>query len=584
MTNPPAAAGSTETRRDFLVLATALAASAAGLAQAAPRPATQDAPGATPASTAPDTAASDAITLDTIREAEKLHLVNFTQAEREQILRTIGEQSKLVRSLIRDLPNELAPAVTFSPRLPGLATPRITGEGNPRAMPATSPPLPSDPTDIAFAPLAHLACWLRDRSITSTRLTEIYLGRIDRLAPKLLCCITVTRELALAQAKEADAEIAAGRYRGPLHGVPYGLKDIVDTAGIPTTWGAEPWKDRVPQADAVVTRRLREAGAVLLAKTAVGALAYGDIWFGGTCKSPWNMAKGSSGSSAGSASGVTAGLFGFAIGSETLGSIVSPCDRCGCAGLRPTFGRVARTGVMSLVWSMDKVGVLARSIADTGFVLDAVNGGDVDDPSSVDEPFTWTHAQDAKGLLVGYDPKWCRDNPYAESARAAVEAARRAGCEVIEIGLPRIDPSPALITLYAEAAAAFTEMTRTNADDTLSWQADEAWPNTFRSARLLSAIDLVTGERVRRRLCRGMFDLFDQLHAVIAPPFAGGLLALTNLTGQPCAVVRAGFDPLGEPQAVTVMARIYDEGTALRVAAAVERELGVADRRPAVEA
>jgi Asp-tRNA(Asn)/Glu-tRNA(Gln) amidotransferase A subunit family amidase len=565
-----------DTRRDFLMLATAFAASAAGLAQASTS-------GQVPP-TPTDPLALESTTVDTIREAEKLHLVTFTPAEREQMLRTIGEQRKLVRSLMRDLPNELAPAVTFNPRVPGTATPRITAEGDPRALNGAAPSLPGDSADIAFSPLTDLSRWVRDRTITSTRLTEIYLERIERLAPKLLCCITVTRELALAQAKEADAEIAAGKYRGPLHGVPYGLKDIIDTAGIPTTWGAEPWKDRIPQNDAVVTRRLREAGAVLIAKTAVGALAYGDIWFGGTCKSPWDLAKGSSGSSAGSASGVAAGLFGFAIGSETLGSIVSPCDRCGCAGLRPTFGRVARTGVMSLVWSMDKVGVLARSIADTGLVLDAIRGSDIDDPSSVDEPFTWNALQDAKGLLVGYDPLWCRDNPYADSARAAVDAARRAGCEVIEIGLPRIDPTPALITLYAEAASAFAELTRSNADDTLSWQADEAWPNTFRSARFLSAVDLVTGERMRRRLCRGMFDLFDQLHAVIAPPFAGGLLSITNLTGQPCAAVRAGFDANGEPQAVTVMSRIFDEGTALRVASAIERELGIAPRRPPVVA
>lgn len=553
-------------------MATAFAASAAGLAGA----------GQAPAPAPPTAGASDddAITAETIREAEKLHALVFTPAEREQILRTIDEQRKLVRSLVRDLPNELAPAVTFHPRLPGLATPRITADGDPRALPGSAPPLPDNPEDIAFAPLGHLARWVRDRAITSSRLTLIALDRIDRIAPRLHCCITVTRDLAVAQAAAADAEIAAGTYRGPLHGIPYGLKDIVDTAGIPTTWGAEPWKDRVPTEDAVVTRRLREAGAVLVAKTAVGALAYGDIWFGGTCRSPWNVEKGSSGSSAGSAAGVASGLFGFAIGTETLGSIVSPCDRCGCAGLRPTFGRVARSGVMSLVWSMDKVGVLARSIADTGLVLQAINGSDVNDPSSVDEPFTWSSDRDAKGLLVGYDPKWCRDNPYAESAAAAVEAARRAGCEVIEIGLPRIDPNPALITLYAEAASAFAEMTRSGADDTLSWQADEAWPNTFRMSRLLGAVDLVTGERLRRRLCHGMFDLFDQLHAVIAPPFAGGLLALTNLTGQPCAAVRAGFDPAGEPQAVTVMGRIYDEGTVLRVAAAIERELAIADRRP----
>ena len=572
MTPPIAKDVPADSRRDFLLLATSFAASAAGLAHAGQSGQAPPAPAA-----ASDT---EAITAATLREAEKLLSIRFTDAEREQMLRTIPERERMMRLLARELPNDLAPASVFSPHLPGLDVPRVTATGKPSTLPDAAPPLPDRDEDIAFAPLMYLACWVRDRRITSARLTDIYLQRIARYAPTLLCCITVTAELARKQAAEADAEIAAGRWRGPLHGIPYGLKDIIDTAGIPTTWGAEPWKDRVPAEDAWVTRRLREAGAVLVAKTAVGALAYGDIWHGGTCKSPWNVEKGSSGSSAGSASGVTSGLYGFAIGSETLGSIVSPSDRCGCAGLRPTFGRVARTGVMSLVWSMDKVGALCRSIADTGLVLDAINGRDVNDPSSRDEPFTWSHDQDARGLVVGYDPKWCRDNPYADTATAAVEAARRAGCEVIEIGLPRIDPTPALITLYAEAAAAFEQLTRTNADDQLRWQADEAWPNTFRQAHFLSAIDLINGDRVRRRLCRGMFDLFDQLQVVLAPPFAGGLLALTNLTGQPCAVIRAGFDAAGEPQAVTIMGRIFDEGTVLRVASAIERELGVSTRRP----
>jgi Asp-tRNA(Asn)/Glu-tRNA(Gln) amidotransferase A subunit family amidase len=561
-----------ESRRDFIVAATALAASAAGFARGSQSGAS--------ATAAVDPA--DAITVETIREAEKLLGLRFTAAEREQIVRTIGDLTQVVRSASRELPNDLAPSSLFQPRLPGLSSPKLTPEGDPRSLPAGAPPLPASDDEIAFAPLGTLARWLRDRVLTSERLTEIYLARIARLAPKLLCCITVTTDLARAQAKAADVEIASGRWRGPLHGIPYGLKDIIDTKGILTTWGAEPWKDRVPNEDAIVTTRLREAGAVLIAKTAVGALAYGDIWHGGMCRSPWNTEKGSSGSSAGSASGVSAGLYGFAIGTETLGSLVSPSDRCGCAALRPTFGRVARTGTMALVWSMDKIGAIGRSIEDTGFVLAAINGRDDGDPSSVDEPFTWSSDQGAKGLLLGYDPKWCRDNPWAATATAAVEAARRAGFDVIEIGLPRIDGTSIILGLYAEAAAAFDTLTRRDLDDQLTWQADEAWPNSFRRSRFLSAADFVNADRIRRRLCRGMHDLFDQLHVVLVPPFAGGLLTITNGTGHPCAVFRAGFDPNGEPQAMTVMGRLFDEGTLLRAATALERELGAWTRRPAL--
>lgn len=572
----------TEHRREFLLATAALAASAAAAARAGlvgPSAADPTAGQIVRQSPEPD---SDPITVETIREAEKLTGVRFTATEREQIVRTIEEHTRTLRRVARDLPNELAPASIFSPRVPGLRSPLLTAEGDPNALPAGAPPVPASDEDIAFAPLLDVARWLRDRSITSERLTQISLARIARLDPKLLACITVLGDRAMADARAADAEIAAGRWRGPLHGVPYGLKDIVDTQGIATTWGAEPWKDRVPQLDAVITTRLRAAGAVLVAKTAVGALAYGDIWFGGQCRSPWNVEMGSSGSSAGSASGVAAGLFHFAIGTETLGSIVSPCDRCGTAGLRPTFGRVARTGVMSLVWSMDKIGPITRRIEDCGLVLAAINGADVQDPSSVDEPFHWTAGRDAKGLTLGYDPKWCREGAHAETATKAVEAARRAGFEVIEIGLPRIDPSAVIVSLTAEAAASFDQLTRQDLDDQLRWQDDEAWPNTFRKARFIPAIDFVNADRIRRRYCLAMHDLFDQLHVVLAPPFAGNLLTLTNGTGHPCAVIRGGFDATGAPQAMTLMGRLFDEGTLLRAAHAIESELGVWSKRPAV--
>ncbi|MDZ4755368.1 MAG: amidase [Phycisphaerae bacterium] len=564
-----------ESRRDFILLATSLASAAAGLAARGAE--------AEPSQLLRTPAPPSEITLNTIAESERLLGLSFTDDERAQILKSLGEHHNLVASANKDLPNDLAPATVFSPRLPGRPTPPVTAVGDPAALPNDVPPLPANDGDIAYAPLTTLACWIRDRAITSARLTELYLQRIERFSPRLLCCITVTADLARAQAKVADADIASGRWRGPLHGIPYGLKDIIDTKDIPTTWGAEPWRERVPRTDAWITTRLRAAGAVLVAKTAVGALAYGDIWFGGKCRSPWNRQRGSSGSSAGSASGISAGLFGFAIGTETLGSIVSPADRCGAAGLRPTFGRVPRTGAMSLVWTMDKIGVLCRSISDTALVLAAINGQDDGDPSSVEQPFTFDHAQSARGLLVGYDPMWTRDNPYADVARAAVEAAREEGCEVIEIGMPRMDSRPTIFHLYAEAAAAFDRMTRDNADDQLSWQDDAAWPNVFRRSRFFSAVDLVQCDRIRRQRCNAMHSLFDELDAVLAPPFAGDLLIHTNWTGQPCAVFRAGFNSSNEPQAMTVMSQIFDEGTALRIASALERRLGHWQRRPELD-
>ncbi|MDZ4829545.1 MAG: amidase [Phycisphaerae bacterium] len=566
-------------RRDFVLLSTALAASAARSAIG------DDPPTSTPASASPPLPApgTNDITTATLAEAERVLGITFTESERGQIVRTIGDHREVIASIRKagELPNPLAPATVFRAALPTKSAERVTRIGNPDSLDfGALPPLPTSDDDLAFASLHDLARWIRDRALTSARLTDVYLARIERFAPKLRCVITVTADLARQQAKAADDEIRRSHWRGPLHGIPYGLKDVIDTKDIKTTWGAEPWKDRVPTSDAWVTKKLADAGAVLVAKTAVGALAYGDIWHGGMCRSPWNIEKGSSGSSAGSASGVAAGLFGFAIGTETLGSIVSPSDRCGAAGLRPTFGRVGRTGAMALVWTMDKIGALCRSISDTAFVLAAINGYDVDDPSSIDERFHFDRAADASELRVGIDRNWFANNPYAKVASAALEAAKAEGCKIVEIKTPEIDPSPTILTLYAEAAASFDAMTRSNTDDQLSWQADEAWPNTFRRSHLISATDLVQADRIRRRTMEAMHDYFDAVDCVLAPPFAGGLLVHTNATGQPCAVIRGGFTDIGEPQAVTVMGRLFDEGTILRVASAIERRLGVWERRP----
>ena len=524
---------------------------------------------------------ADTIAAATIAEAEKLAGIRFTDAERTQLLRTIGElRAQLAaRAAQGALPNDLPPAEAFRAALPGRPAVRVTAKGDPATLPMMKLPgeRPSD-GQLAYAGIPVLAAMLRAQVVTSERLTMLALDRFDRLNPRLNCAITVMREQALAQARAMDAELRAGRVRGPLHGIPYAAKDLFDTAGVRTTWGAEPWRDRVPARDAWVVQALARAGAVLTAKTAVGALAYGDIWFGGTCRNPWNPEQGSSGSSAGSASAVAAGIVPFALGTETLGSIVSPCTRCGVSGLRPTFGRVPRTGCMSLSWSMDKVGAIARSAADCGIVLGAINGQDDGDPSSVAEPFTWSMDQDARGLRVGYVPAWFEGEGAGHAA--ALDALRDAGATLVPLAEPSVDPTPLTVPLVAEAAACFEDLTRSGADDTLAWQADEAWPNTFRQAWFIPAIELVQASRLRRRAMEAMHAYFGQADAIACPPFAGGMLTLTNATGQPCAVARCGFEDPRTPRTVTVMARLFDEGTAIRVAQAIEQRLGGWERSP----
>jgi Asp-tRNA(Asn)/Glu-tRNA(Gln) amidotransferase A subunit family amidase len=573
-------------RRGFLMRAAAVAAAAGSLAAcrgaergaagAAEAPATP--PAAPPAGGGAD---ADAITAASIAEAEKLAGIRFTDAERAQLLRTVGELRAQLAARVAQgmLPNDLPPAEAFRAALPGRPAVRVTAKGDAATLPMMKLP-GARPTDDAlrFATIPHLAALLRAQVVTSEQLTTLALDRFERLNPRLNCAITVMREPAMAQARAMDAELRAGRVRGPLHGIPYAAKDLFDTAGVRTTWGAEPWRDRVPTRDAWVVQALARAGAVLTAKTAVGALAYGDIWFGGTCRNPWNTEQGSSGSSAGSASAVAAGIVPFALGTETLGSIVSPCTRCGVSGLRPTFGRVPRTGCMSLSWSMDKVGTIARSAADCGVVLGAINGQDDGDPSSVAEPFTWSMDQDARGLRVGYVPAWFEGEGAAWTG--ALDALRDAGATLVPLSPPAVDPTPLTVPLVAEAAACFEDLTRSNADDTLAWQADEAWPNTFRQAWFIPAIEMVQASRLRRRAMEAMHAFFGQADAFVCPPFAGGMLTLTNATGQPCAVARCGFEDTRTPRTVTVMARLFDEGTAIRVAQAIEDRLGRWDRTP----
>jgi len=519
------------------------------------------------------------ISPEVIAHAERLAGITFTARERSVMAETIGEQIALFAQRIKagDLPNDLAPATIFRALPAGRTLNRATATGDPMRITARVGALPDSDQAIACSPLTSLATWFRRGELSSMRLTRIYLNRIARANPTLKCVITSTEDLALKQAEEADRQRARGIDLGPLHGMPYGAKDIIDTRGIATTWGAEPFKDRVTDRDAWVVKKLQDAGAVLVAKTSVGALAYGDIWFGGTTKNPWNIEQGSSGSSAGSASGTAAGLYAFSLGTETYGSIVSPSMRCGTTGLRPTFGRVARTGVMSLCWSLDKIGPICRSVQDTALVLAAINGSDSADASSVDEPFNYDSTQDARGLRVGWNPEWFEQAP--EIDRLALDHLRDAGCELREVTLPDLPYSTLLIPLFAEAAAAFESLTRSNRDDELAWQAPEAWPNTFRQSWFVPAIEHVQAQRIRRRIMDAMADILQDVDALATPAFAANLLLITNGTGHPALVLPTAFQG-NQPHGFTLIGRLFDEGTLCRLGCALESRCGVSQRHP----
>jgi len=468
---------------------------------------------------------------------------------------------------------------------------------------AAAAPLPAGDADIAYAPVTQLSRWIEQKALTSERLTTIYLQRIAQFDPKLRAVITVTRDSALARARQADAEIAAGKYRGPLHGIPYGVKDLLDTAGIATTYGAEPFRDRVPGADSAVVRRLNDAGAVLVAKLSLGALALNDIWFGGQTMNPWLLEEGASGSSAGPGAATAAALVAFSVGSETGGSIVAPAMRCGVTGLRPTFGRVARTGAMTLCWSLDKLGPMTRSVEDAMLVLQAITGPNPGDVSSVPSHLEFDASAPAAGLRVGYFPSWMKESPATDVDRAALDVVKKVGMVPVEVSLPDWPYSSLMPVLFSEAAAAFEELTLSGAAATLRVQVPDAWPNLFREARFLSAVDFVQADRFRRRVAAEMARLFSQVDLLLVPSLRDEMLTLSNFTGHPSLTLRAGFVEVSEarsdwapdpknplprfspprrvPHGVTLLGRLFDEGTVARAGLALEHAFAVVTERPA---
>jgi Asp-tRNA(Asn)/Glu-tRNA(Gln) amidotransferase A subunit family amidase len=601
----------TTSRREFLtrsaigLVGAAAAADADAVNVPAPGAPAQPPPGSPPVfGTAP--AVGPAVNAATVEEAEKLVQVEYRATERAQAAASWRESMAPLyerRTGPRKVPlaPALAPATRWDPALPGLTI----GPARDRFVRSTfaAGPLPSSDTDIAFAPMTLLSRWIESRALTSERLTHIYLERLERFDAKLRCAITVTRDLALAQARRADAEIAAGRYRGPLHGIPWGAKDLVDTARIPTTYGAEPFRNRIPDSDAVVIARLHEAGAVLVAKLSLGAIALNDVWFGGQTMNPWLLEEGASGSSAGPGAATAAACVGFAIGSETGGSIVAPSMRCGVTGLRPTFGRVPRTGAMTLCWSLDKLGPMARGVEDTLLVLAAITGPDAGDVSSVPSRLDFDATVAAEGLRVGYVPAWMTEPPATDVDRTSLETARRAGMVPVEVSLPDWAYSSLNIILFAEAAAAWEELTLSHGVDSLTMQVPDAWPNTFRQSRFLSAVDFVQADRLRRKVAEEMARIFAGVDLLLVPSLRDEILTITNFTGHPSLTLRAGFVDVGEarsdwapdparplptfspkrrvPHGITLIGRLFDEGTLGRAGIALERAFGVATARPA---
>lgn len=501
--------------------------------------------------------------------AEKLFGLQFNEAKRDSMLGDLKENLEnyqKIRSV--PLPNSVPPALAFNPAPVGM-----TFETQ-RRPPVWSAPAklaaPANLEDLAYASVSELAELLRTRKITSTQLTQMYLGRLKKYGPKLECVITLTEELALKQAQRADAEIAAGKYRGPLHGIPYGAKDLLAVKGYKTTWGSVPFKDQVIDEDATVIQKLEAAGAVLVAKLTMGELAWGDVWYGGKTRNPWNLEQGSSGSSAGSGSATAAGLVAFAIGTETWGSIVSPSTRCGVTGLRPTYGRVSRTGAMALSWSMDKIGPMCRTVEDCALVFNAIYGPDGLDQTLVDLPFNYTPKIKLSELRIGYLKNgFEKDSTNRATNEATLAKLRELGAKLIPLELPDLPFGALTIILSAEAAAAFDELTRSGKDDLLVRQIKNAWPNAFRSARFIPAVEYIQANRVRHLIIQAMAEMMKNIDVYVAPSFDDNLL-LTNLTGHPSVTLPNGFNEKGSPTSITFMGNLYGEALTLAVAKAYQ--------------
>jgi Asp-tRNA(Asn)/Glu-tRNA(Gln) amidotransferase A subunit family amidase len=507
------------------------------------------------------------ITREVVVDAEKLIGLNFSESKIDMMLPDLRDQLARFEALHAfAFSNEVPPALLFNPIPLGMKF-----ETRRSKFKMSSPgkvKLPANMDDLAFYSVGELGALIKTRQISSERLTRFYLERLKKYGPRLQCVVTLTEDLALQQARRADAELAAGKYRGPLHGIPYGAKDLLAVKGIRTTWGTAPFTNQVFGYDATVIKRLEAAGAVLVAKTTLGELAMGDNWFGGMTRNPWDLKQGSSGSSAGSTAATAAGLIPFGIGSETYGSIVSPCDRCGATGLRPTFGRVSRAGAMPLSWSMDKIGPICRTVEDCAIVLNAICGPDGIDQTVYDAPFNYDPKLSLKKLRIGY-LKGDFDQEKGERKQnddATLQKMRALGVDLIPVELPNYPLRNISFVLSTESAASFDELTRSNRDDLMKQQGADAWPNTFRQRRFVPAVEYLQAQRLRYLLIQDTARVFDKVDLFLAPSLSGRSLLLSNLTGHPGVVVPNGFTKAGTPTSICFIGKLFGEAELLAVA------------------
>jgi Asp-tRNA(Asn)/Glu-tRNA(Gln) amidotransferase A subunit family amidase len=520
------------------------------------------------------------ITPAAISGAETLIGLAFTPTEKDSMIQNLtNHRNSFERMREQKIENATSPALYFNP-LPHGFIPSQEQRDFDWGLPAQVR-LPEKENDIAFLSVAELSVLIKNKQISSERLTRIYLDRIKKYADTLECLITLMEEEAIVKAKKMDAELAAGKYRGPLHGIPYGIKDLLAVKGTKTTWGAMPYKDQVIDETATVVEKLEAAGGVLVGKFTLGALAMGDVWYGGVTKNPWNLQQGSSGSSAGSGSAVSAGLVPFAIGTETLGSIVSPSTRNGVTGLRPTFGRVSRHGAMALSWSMDKIGPMSRSALDNAIVLSVINGFDPKDKSTIAAAFNYNAKKSFKDLKVGYFAPFFEGERATDQDKRVLEELKAMGVELHPLELKTsVDVPSMLISLYVEGAAAFDELTRLDLDDLLVAQHRNAWPNLFRSSRFIPAVEYIQANRFRNILIEEMHALFSDYDVIVTPSYGGNQLQVTNLTGHPALCMPNGFNSNGSPVSITFLANLFDEEKLIILGRAYQEHTEWQKKRP----
>jgi len=516
-----------------------------------------------------------------IRNALKLYDLEFTAAEADSMLDNVNYDLSLYKGMHRTLPaNDIPFPFAFNPAPFGYVVPGKQEKIDWELVPTQ---LPANKDELSFYSIPQLAFLIKNKKISAVELTKFFIARLKKWSDTLQCTITLTEALAMQQAKQADDDLSKGIYHGLLHGIPYGLKDLFAVKGYKTTWGSTPYKDQTIDEDAFVYQQLKKAGAVLCAKLSLGALAYNNKWFGGETKNPWNLQQGSSGSSAGSAAATAAGLLPFAIGTETLGSIVSPSNRCGTTGLRPTFGSVSRSGAMVLCWSLDKIGPICRSAEDAAIVFAIIKGNDGKDAGAADHAFNYKTKTDIKKLKIAYAENYFRKSNN-EAEWKVIEVFRSLGADVKAIDFPDSTLYPVnliSIILNAESAAAFDELTRTNRDDLIERQDKDFWPNSFRAARTIPAVEYINANRYRSILCKKMADFMKDYDVVIVPTFQGSQLSITNLTGNPVVCLPIGFNKNGNPYSITLIGKLYDEASILETAKAYQDKTNYNKLHPA---